>query len=81
MTIPVSPSDEAAIIELETRTSVCTAPNCGGAVVRHSLGGGQSVDRCTRCFRRYRARSVVLAEDERRGTLRRMFDEFVGWRE
>jgi len=81
MNYPASPSDEATIIELDTRTAVCTAPGCGGTVVRHSLGGGQSVDRCTRCFRRYRARTAVEAEQAHRSRLRRMLDEFVGWRE
>lgn len=77
--LPSFPED--AVIELEARTAVCKAPHCHGTVVRHSLGGGQSVDRCTRCFRRYRVLSTALADDERRGPLRRALDEFVGWRE
>jgi hypothetical protein len=80
MTHP-APSPHEAIIELETRTAVCTAPDCGGTVVRHSLGGGQSVDRCTRCFRRFRVRSAARSDDGQPGVLRRMLDEFVSWRE
>ncbi|HXK33613.1 MAG TPA: hypothetical protein VNM91_06350 [Dehalococcoidia bacterium] len=59
--------------------TTCVAPGCGGAVVRHSLGGGQSVRRCVRCFRRYQSRAT--AEVPPRGRLRRMLDEFVGWRD
>jgi hypothetical protein len=80
MTHPASPLHEA-LIELDTRTAVCTVPECGGAVVRHSLGGAQSVDRCTRCFRRNRLRSAAGNDDAQRGRLRRMLDEFVSWRE
>ena len=47
-------------------------------VVRHSLGGGVAVDRCTRCFRRYQLRSAAA---EPRGRLRRVLDEFVSWKD
>jgi hypothetical protein len=79
MSNSATPSELPAIIELEIRTAVCTVEGCGGKVVRHSLGSGQSVDRCTRCFRRYRTREGATAAQ--RSRLRRMLDEFVGWRE
>ena len=72
----------ATTIELNVRTARCVVGGCHGSVVRHSLGAGQSVDRCTRCFRRYQVRepvnSATIAEKSR---LRRMFDEFVAWRD
>lgn len=74
-------ADGTDVIELDSRTAVCTADGCGGMVVRHSLGGAQSVDRCTRCFRRYQTRATSEAQVEQRGRLRRMFDEIAGWRE
>lgn len=56
----------------------CLTPGCGGPVVRHSLGAGQSVLRCMRCFRRY-SRSIAVAPG---GTaLRRFVRDFVNWRE
>ena len=50
--------DGTSVIEVEARTPVCLAVGCRGVVLRHSLGGGQSVDRCNRCFRRYQVREV-----------------------
>jgi hypothetical protein len=73
--------DGRSVIELATRTDVCVAEGCGGAVVRHSLGGGQSVDRCTRCFRRYQTRARTHNGASGRGRLRLLFREFVTWRE
>jgi hypothetical protein len=80
MRYPIPQPDGAAVIELDARTSICTAPGCNGIVVRHSLGAGQSIDRCTRCFRRYQTRKVEqpLAQ---RSRLRRVLDEFITWRE
>lgn len=72
-------ADPGLIIELPERTSDCVVHDCGGMIVRHSLGGGQAVDRCTRCFRRYRV--AGRAADEPRGRLRRFIDDFVGWRD
>ena len=68
------------LIELESRTAVCIVPNCGGAVVRHSLGISQAVDRCVRCFRRYRVASGAESHGAQ-SRLRRFVDEFVSWRE
>jgi len=79
MNYPIPDPDGSAVIELDRRISVCTVPGCGGTVVRHSLGSGQSVDRCIRCFRRYQARLQHAAEW--RGRFRRVIDEIVGWRE
>jgi hypothetical protein len=76
MTSPVAPG--ASVIELEHRTHVCVVRGCGGTVVRHSLGGGQAVDRCTRCFRRYETTGEPESLQRR---LRRAFDEFISWRE
>ena len=66
-------------MQVAERTSVCVVPDCGGAVVRHSLGGGVAVDRCTRCFRRYEVRAS--ATEQPRGGLRRLLDEFVSWQD
>ncbi len=68
-------SGDRPFIEVEARTAVCLVPDCGGAVVRHSLGGGQAVDRCARCFRRYRVASAAPSK------IRRWLDDFVSWRE
>jgi hypothetical protein len=80
MSEPATLDTHRAIIEVEVRPSACVITNCGGAVVRHSLGGGQAVDRCVRCFRRYR---LVPPADPRTASskLRRFVDEFVSWRE
>ena len=78
MNYPAPNPDISPVTELGTRITECV--ECGGSVVRHSLGGGQSVDRCMRCFRRYRRRGD-LALAARKGRLRRMLDDFVTWRE
>lgn len=70
--------DGTSVIEVEQRPVNCVIDGCGGAVVRHSLGSGQSVHRCMRCFRRYQATGAMPDE---RSRLRRMVDEFVAWRE
>lgn len=70
--------DGLSVIEVDERPDVCLVPGCGGLVVRHSLGGGVAVDRCTRCFRRYQLRS---AHEGERGRLRRVLDEFVSWKD
>jgi hypothetical protein len=56
----------------------CDTDGCGGIIVRHSLGCGLSVHRCTRCFRRYEAGSTPPAQ---RGSLSRVLHEFLTWRE
>ena len=81
MKFPVPNPDGSSVIELDARTSVCVVVGCGAAVVRHSLGGGQSVDRCTRCFRRYQVRRRYSENGAGNTRLRRMLDEFVAWRE
>jgi hypothetical protein len=70
--------DGLSVIEVDERPDVCLVRGCGGVVVRHSLGGGVAVHRCTRCFRRYQLRSV---RERERSLLRRMFDEFVSWKD
>jgi hypothetical protein len=77
MVTPAAPG--ASLIELEHRTRVCVVPRCGGAVFRHSLGAGQAVDRCVRCFRRYE--TVHAAAESPAGRLRRVLNEIVSWRE
>ncbi len=76
MSEPATIDTDAPVIEVDIRATVCVVPGCGGAVVRHSLGGGQAVDRCVRCFRRYR-----LATGHEPSKLRRFIDDFVSWRE
>ena len=73
----------ANIIEVDMRVTHCIVRGCGGAVVRHSLGGAQSVDRCTRCFRRYQVRPALQRNAEARepGRIRRFLNEFVSWRD
>ena len=56
----------------------CQSDGCDGYMVRHSLGCGQSVYRCSRCFRRSEAAVTIVAEP---GRFRRLIDEFVTWRE
>jgi len=70
-----------SLIELDERTAVCVVPGCGGAVVRHSIGISQAVDRCVRCFRRYRVSSAAQAAQPSPSKLRRFLDDFVSWRE
>jgi hypothetical protein len=79
MTHPVNRQEDQAVLEVATRKAVCVVPGCGGAVVRHSLGGGVAVDRCTRCFRRYEVRGSVTAQP--RGGLKRLLEEFVSWQD
>jgi hypothetical protein len=78
MNQPVLDPDGTSVIEVQSRIQTCIAPGCSGMVVRHALGGGQSVDRCTRCFRRYQ---VSLAIGHEKSRLRRMLDEFVSWQD
>jgi hypothetical protein len=73
------PVQQGAVVLVEERTATCTVEGCGGTVVRHSLGGGQSIDRCTRCFRRYEMRSRVAVGE--RSRLRRVVDEIINWRD
>jgi hypothetical protein len=77
MTVP-NP-DGTTVIEVAARTTTCVVEGCGGAVVRHSLGAGQSIERCTRCFRRYQLR--VEADRPNESRLRRMLDDFVNWQD
>ena len=65
------------------RTSQCASRGCNGEVVRHSLGCGMAIGRCTRCFARY---ELSLSEaprqtETRRSALSRLIHEFVTWRE
>jgi hypothetical protein len=73
------PASDSAVVVIDTRVVTCTAEGCGGKVVRHSLGNGQSVNRCTRCFRRYEVRARSAAAP--RSRVRRMVDEIVNWRD
>lgn len=70
-----------AIIEVGARTHVCVVPGCGGTVVRHPLGVGQAVDRCLRCFRRYRVRAPQEGQAPSSSKLRRWLDDFISWRD
>jgi hypothetical protein len=79
MVHPAPIADGRTIIEVDVRPAVCVVPGCGGSVVRHSLGGGVAIDRCTRCFRRYQLRAPAAAAPK--GRFRRMFDEFVTWQD
>lgn len=78
MSTPSTP-DSSAIMEVDARPAACLVPDCSGAVVRHSLGGGVAVDRCTRCFRRYQLRPVTAVQHK--GAIRRMLDEFASWQD
>jgi hypothetical protein len=81
MRVPVPNPDGTAVIEVDDQTHACIVDGCGGAIVRHSLGGGQSVRRCTKCFRRYQVRSAPAISASERSRLRRVFDEWVNWRD
>lgn len=61
----------------------CTSGDCSGEVVRHSLGCGMAVGRCTRCFARYKLLSIETPRqaEPRRSWLSRLIHEFVTWRE
>lgn len=63
--------------------SRCTSDGCGGEVVRHSLGCGIAVGRCTRCFARYELSSPTTARGDETGPsgLRRLLHDIVTWRE
>jgi hypothetical protein len=61
-------------------TSPCSAPGCRGEIVRHSLGCGLAVRRCTRCFARYEL-SRGGETTPRESGLRRFLHEIVTWRE
>lgn len=79
---PALHTQPGVIIELPERSPRCVVDGCGGMVVRHSLGGGQAVDRCTRCFRRYRVTlRVVAGADAPRGRFQRFLDDFKNWRD
>jgi len=78
---PAVHSESSPVVELESRATVCVVPECRGAVVRHSLGGGQSIHRCLRCFRRYEVTGARPPRPSPRSRLRQLIDEFVSWRE
>lgn len=80
MNVSLPDPDGTAVIEVDVRATTCVIHGCGGSVLRHSLGGGQAIQRCTRCFRRYQVRPDRLST-EQRGKLRRFVDDFLGWRE
>jgi transposase-like protein len=51
-------------------------------VLRHSLGCGQAVYRCTRCFRTYDRLQTTAAEPSTfRGRMARVWSELRTWRE
>ena len=81
MSNPAVHPESSSVVELESRATVCVVSGCGGAVVRHSLGGGQSVHRCMRCFRRYEVTGARATRASGRSRLRQLIDEFVSWRE
>ena len=51
---------------------------CGGEVVRHSLGCGMAVGRCTRCFARY---ELAAERDAPRGRWSAFLHDMISWRE
>lgn len=56
----------------------CATPTCDGKVVRHSLGCGMAVGRCSRCFARHElSRDVTRPQSG----LRRLVHELASWRE
>lgn len=61
MNNPAPPRDTSQVTQVDARPAVCLAAGCGGTVVRHSLGGGVAVARCTRCFKRYELRRPEAA--------------------
>ena len=73
-------AEYAPVIRLETRASACVVPGCRGTIVRHSLGAGMSIDRCTRCFRRYEVGTAEQA-DAGKGRFRRLVEDFITWRD
>jgi hypothetical protein len=73
------PAANSAVVLVAARIDTCMAEGCAGKIVRHSLGNGQSINRCTRCFRRYEVRLEMAAAT--RSRLRRVVDEIVNWRE
>ena len=75
------PAKSSSVVKLESQVAVCVVPGCGGVVVRHSLGGGQSIHRCLGCFRRYEMISAAETRTTGRSRLRQIIDEFVSWRE
>jgi hypothetical protein len=77
---PASPISDV-VIHVPERRQTCVVKDCGGIVARHSLGTGQAVDRCTRCFRRYRLSVPPEGTAPAKGRLQRLLDEFVAWRE
>jgi len=79
MQAPVLQPHNLSVVEVDARVSACIVEGCGGAVVRHSLGGGQSIDRCTRCFRRYQLKPGVQSHGP--GAFRRFLNDFVTWRD
>jgi hypothetical protein len=79
MNFPIPNPDGTSVIELDERTARCVVVGCGGTVVRHSLGAGMSVDRCTRCFRRYQVRRSV--DPAMKSRLQRFVHDFKTWRD
>ncbi len=74
---PAPIPDGRTVLEVDVQPAVCLVPGCGGAVVRHSLGGIVSIHRCTRCFRRYQLSPAAAAASA--GRFRPMPDEFATW--
>ena len=57
----------------------CSTAGCDGEVVRHSLGCGMAVGRCSRCFARHELSSGEPTPPQ--SGLRRLINEIVNWRE
>jgi hypothetical protein len=84
MSIIISPGNSPSLRGGRTdRENGCAIHGCDGEVVRHSLGCGIAVGRCTRCFARYELSSLTtMRRDEASPSrLRRLLHEIVTWRE
>jgi hypothetical protein len=83
MHFPVPQPDGSTVIEVDPGETTCVIPECGGPIVRHSLGSGQAVYRCVKCFRRYQSRPAAgeVGTPHERGRWRRMLRDFAGWRD
>lgn len=62
-------------------STICARDGCGGIVLRHSLGCGQAVYRCHRCFTTYDAVPATASEPSLRDRVASSWSRFRHWRE